>query len=114
MSEERRRGKRIHLVHYLRIFDAKTGDPLGNLADITPTGLKMLSEFPLEVDKVYMLHMRLPRFLYDVEAIEFSAECVWSETDKDDPNLYATGFHAINIQETDKEIIKELIEIFMD
>ena len=114
MSEERRRGKRIHLVHYLRIFEADTGNPLGNLADITPSGLKMLSEFPLELGKVYKLHMRLPRFLYDVEAIEFSAECVWTEGDKDDPNLYATGFHAIDIQESDKEIIQELIEIFMD
>jgi len=66
-EQERRKIKRRFLSMYLQVFDASNGDFIGFLANISPTGLMLLSKVPITVHKKYGLEIRLS----DIEAAMF-------------------------------------------
>jgi hypothetical protein len=46
--QEKRKLKRRHLIYYLRVFEKNTDTLLGYLVDITPEGIMIMSESPVE------------------------------------------------------------------
>ncbi len=111
--QERRKFKRIHLIHYLTIFERDTNKLLGNLVDITPEGILIITEKPVEKGQVFHFRMNLPEDFTEAQELNFDVESVWCEVDIN-PDLFAVGYHLLNTPEEDIAIIYKLIEEYRD
>ncbi len=106
----RRKLKRRHLIYYLRLFDRNSEELVGHLVDITTEGLKVMSEYPLAVDKRFQFEMVLPEDM-GAERITFDATSVHCEEDIN-PEFYATGFRIDQIDSDHAELINQMIDEF--
>ncbi|NOX87971.1 MAG: PilZ domain-containing protein [Calditrichaeota bacterium] len=108
MGEQRKLHRR-HLIYYLRVFDRETGEVIGHLINITPEGIMVISENPLETNKTYKLKMDLPSDIFEKTEIEFDAESRWCKKDVN-PEFYDTGFSILNLSYHDGRLIERLID----
>lgn len=108
---ERRKLKRRHLIYYLRVFEQGTNKLMGHLVDLTQEGIMLISEDPIEVNKVYHLRMILPSRMGGKEEWLFDAESRWCKKDVN-PDFYDTGFQLLNLKQEGLEIISNLIQGF--
>ena len=111
MATERRRRERKHIVYYLAVFDRTTEKLIGHVVDITPEGLMVMSEEPIEINKQYDLKIQLFSLWTNTSDIEFNATCVWGKPSSNIDN-YESGFKIENISQNDIDTIKKLVEIF--
>lgn len=109
--KERRKVKRRYLLYYARIFDAKTRQQLGNLIDITPQGIMVLSPEPFQVGKKYHLQMELSEEVSTKAHMDLIGVARWSHPDID-PRLYNTGLKLVKLSAEDEEIIGQIISTF--
>jgi len=108
---ERRKFQRKHLIYYLRIFDRNTTRLIGHLVDITPEGVMLMSEEPIETNTTLQLRMGLPKEIKKSKEITFDAKSLWCKKDIN-PDFYDTGFELLDVPREVVEIIKRLIRDF--
>jgi hypothetical protein len=114
MEEERRQRERSHLIHYLRVFDNKSGIFLGNMVNLTQNGgVQLISEAPMMIGKQFELRMDFPPEEESGENIIFNAECRWCRTDIF-PELFAIGLRSIDIPPEKIRVFRNLIETYID
>jgi len=111
MFVEKRKLKRRHLIYYLRVFDQTTGELLGHLVNISPAGIMLIREEPLETEKQFHLGMKLPVDIFGKEELSFRAESVWCKRDVN-PAFFDVGFKILDLAWDDATVIKELIDRF--
>lgn len=110
---ERRKIERVHLIHYLRMFDRKDGSLVGNLVDITGEGIQFISEKPFVKDTLVPVRMDFPEEFMDRTFLEFDLQIKWSIVDQN-PDLFANGCSLINASPKIVQIIQALIETYRD
>ncbi len=110
---EKRKFNRVHLIHYLRLFDRKTGDLIGNLVDLTSEGLQLISEKPIENGTLLEIRMEFPEEVDGQQELQLNAEAVWCDH-KLDPDLFSVGCKLIPVTPTQVTIIRDLIENYQD
>jgi len=110
-SRERRREKRHHLIHYLRIFDRHSGTELGNLVNINTSGVMIISGNPITEGTLLELSMDFPEEFEGRRYLEFDARSVWVRVDEN-PDWFAIGLKSTNISVEDLELLKRLIEFY--
>ncbi len=93
---ENRKFNRIHLIHYLRLFDRKSGDLIGNLVDLTSEGLQLISEKAIEPGKLLEIRMEFPEEVDGEQEVQINAESVWCDHQLD-PDLFSVGCKLIPI-----------------
>lgn len=111
--QERRRFARIHLIHYLMIFDRETNRLLGNLVDVSPDGLLMIAENPLETATLKHLRMNFPEEILQHQSLEFEAEVIWCKVDIN-PDLFAIGLKLTEAQSEHQKLIQALVDEYRD
>jgi hypothetical protein len=111
--EERRKLERSRLIHYLMIYERGNEHPIGNLVDITPAGIMVITEKPLPVNASLQLQMNFPEEVAGKRKLDFFATTVWRKTDIN-PDLFANGLRLDKITQEDIDIIEALIEEFRD
>ncbi len=109
--EEKRKTTRRYLLYYMRIYDVATRQQVGNLVDITPRGIMIVSDHAIPEGQIRKLRMELTPEVADKPYMEFSAVSRWSKPDID-PNMYNTGFEIIDLQPDDSKIILRIVEEF--
>jgi len=109
MSIEARAYKRRHLIYYLEVYDDETGDLIGHLVDLTTSGMKLISKKEIIPDKNFRLGMMLPEEYFKEGVLKIEARSMWSRKDVN-PDFYAVGFKAYDIDEKAAELINSLIE----
>ena len=110
---EKRKFSRVHLIHYLRMFDRKTGELIGNLVDLTAEGLQLISETPLEPGKILEIRMEFPEDLDGRQEMQINAEVVWCDHQLD-PDLFSVGCRLLPVTPSQLTIIRELIDNYQD
>jgi len=108
---ERRKLRRRHLIYYLRVFERGSGRLVGHLVDITTEGVMLLSEEPIETERVFYFRMTLPAEIRKSAHLTFNAKSIWCKQD-DSPDFYATGFSFEEITSEDKLVIENLIQAY--
>ena len=107
---EKRKVKRKRLPYYLRVFDAKTNEPIGDASNISTEGMMLISNHPIATYATYRLKMVLPTVIPGKEYLEFSAESRWWEkgyiTD-----TYNVGFQFKDISKECSQTIDRLMKI---
>lgn len=111
MNENRRGVPRRHLAIDLGVYDADTGDQLGDLVDIHPNGLMITGEHHLEPGARRRLQVRLPQPVNGQHRFEFAATVAWSGNDVY-PGVYDTGFRDLRVDPLQREKLEVLIEQF--
>ncbi len=110
---EKRKFNRIHLIHYLRLFDRKTGDLIGNLVDLTSEGLQLISEKPYENGTLLEIRMEFPEVIDGQQELRLNAVTVWCDHELD-PDLFSVGCKLIPVTPTNVTLIRDLIENYQD
>jgi PilZ domain len=106
---DRRKIKRRYLMYYSRVYVAE--NLIGHLVDITPQGAMLISEKPVETDKIVKLRMELSADVTDRPFMEFIAKSLWCRPDID-PNFYNTGFELLGVSQSEIEIIEKIVEAY--
>ncbi|MDR0362127.1 MAG: PilZ domain-containing protein [Planctomycetota bacterium] len=107
-SNNQRRMRRHYLIYYLRVFDRDTGAILGHLVDITPKGIMILRDSPIEVGNKYSLRLRWRNSVGRLQVAEFEGECKWCRPDVN-PDFYGAGFAISAASDEHVKAIAELI-----
>jgi hypothetical protein len=111
--QERRKIERIHLIHYLRMFNREDGSLTGNLVDITGEGIQFISENPHEKETILKTRMDFPEEFMGLNFLEFDVEIKWCKVDQN-PDLFAVGCKLLKIKSSEVEVIQALIDMYRD
>jgi hypothetical protein len=111
MQRDKRQVERKYLVFYLRVFDGLGNKVMGHLVNISSNGIMLLSDFPIPINEVYKLRMRLPHELVEKNEIILNATSRWCKNDTN-PEFYVTGFQLNDISPTLRNTILSMIDEF--
>jgi hypothetical protein len=106
--ESQRGYKRSSLLFYLQVAIRSTGKPVGRLVDITPEGIRLVSEEEIPNNTKFELRVILPEGFSGGEYLDIDAKSVWSKRTAN-PKLFESGFVLINGTEEQSELIENLI-----
>lgn len=108
---QRREQTRRHLLMYLKAFDISTDKFIGRLIDLTSNGLMILTENPIEINKIYLIKVELPEAIDGKSDITFDAKCMRCENDVNS-DYFDAGFQIINLDAEEENMISKLIVRF--
>lgn len=109
MSDDRRKLQRKYLTFFGRVFDRKTGQLIGQMADVTPEGAMIISGRPLDIDQDYQLRLDLPDTIFEQAHMDIDARSVWCQPDLE-PSLFNTGFQLFNMTPEKVAIVEKIIK----
>jgi hypothetical protein len=109
--KDKRKTKRRFLLYYMRVYDNRTHQQIGNLVDITPDGVMLISATPIPEKQVLPLRLELSSEVADKPFMDFIALSKWCRPDVD-PNQYNIGFEITEIAKDDEKIIQKIITEF--
>ena len=109
--QDRRESGRRHLLYYLDVIDESTGELLGQLGDITPDGLLVISSQPLGMEEERNLRVKLPRVreFSNADLVVRVAPC-WKSPDVN-PDLFCSGFQFVDPDDGVRNNVEQLIRI---
>ncbi|MDR1612267.1 MAG: PilZ domain-containing protein [Planctomycetota bacterium] len=107
-GSDQRRLRRHYLIYYLRVFDRQTGSVIGHLVDITPNGIMILRDSPIEIGGKYSLRLRWRNSVGRLQVVDFEGECKWCRPDVN-PDFYGAGFSVSADSDAHVQAISELI-----
>ncbi len=102
--------RRHYLIYYLRVFDRETGVVIGHLVDITPKGIMIIRDAPIEVGTELHLRLRWRNSSGRLQMADFTGECRWCKPDVN-PDFYGAGFA---ISAANEEHIKAISGLIND
>lgn len=108
MGKTKYRSPRRHLIYFSVVHDRDNKSFEGHLADITKTGLMVISKEKVELEKQFHLEIILPEEMDGRDRINFVAKTIWCKKDVN-PDYYATGLEIEEINIVDEELIEYLI-----
>lgn len=103
-----RRIKRRHLFYYLQVKEVQTRKLIGYLVDITPFGLRLVSDQPFEPNLETELCMHLPDEMGKKKSISFHAKSIWKGKDVNS-DFWAIGFEIGELGRETLQIIEDMI-----
>ncbi len=107
--EDRRQYKRTELVTYARVYDNDSGDFLGYVCDMSPSGLMTINTDCTEADKKITLRIEVPPLPVSAKTwMYISARSAWCQPDLD-PQKFNIGWQFLSTTVEDQEIISEIL-----
>lgn len=106
----RRTGKRSHLLYYLPVFNAASGERIGVLADISAGGLLIVGHQsqPLGAHLRLRIEGEEGSKLAGEIGLTIDAEVRWSAQDVN-PSYVATGMRFISLDEQTQQHLEEIL-----
>ncbi|MDF1643073.1 MAG: PilZ domain-containing protein [Pseudomonadales bacterium] len=90
------------------VVDLDSGENIGSLLNISISGLMLLSQSPIELDKLYRLEIRLTSKINGKSVLQVGADALWNNALSGDQYFW-TGFQIIDISENDLTIIRQFL-----
>jgi PilZ domain len=106
----RRKRERQACSLYIQFMDNRTGELVGDLADISREGFMLESVKPIPLNADFSFGITLPPEISRKPFIVFTARSRWSLPDRIDTRLYNTGFQILKMDPGDTQAIELLIE----
>ncbi len=106
-----RRLERAHLIYFLRVFDAMSGDLLGQMVDLTSDGIMVIGESAIIPRQKYRLRMDLPRNVAIGQHLTLDVQCKWCRRDPS-ADFYSMGFHILDMSPQAHQIVDQLVQKF--
>jgi len=96
----------------LLVYDLHSGLPMGQILDMSARGMKMMTEDPVAVNRVYYCRVPLDKKIKGREEVFFDAECRWCML-SEETCWFNSGYILRFPSPTDAEIVHELIRTWM-
>ena len=106
-NDDQRRLTRVSIPDHPQIFDAHSGEAIGQIVNLSIEGLMMMSPSPVRPGTVLQLRIPLHCCEKTIE-IQVGVESLWCD-DTDESGLCWTGFQIIDISPEHREIISILV-----
>jgi PilZ domain len=110
MEEKRKIGRR-YLLYYMRVYNAKTREQIGNLVDITPQGIMILSESIIPPGTTLRLQLELSDDISDKPYIEIPVRSKWCKPDIN-PRTNDVGFEILELSAEDAKIVQRVVQSY--
>ena len=111
-GSDRRDRKRRTLSLYLPFLNRQTGEPTGNLADLSPGGFMLESTKPIPLNMDFSFRVDLPPDVAGQTSLILTARSLWNRRDPVDARLYDTGFEITEMHPGDVRTLEILVERF--
>ncbi len=109
--KERRKYKRTALITYSRVYDRDTGEFLGYVCDMSPSGLMTINQDKVAPERKAILRIEVPPLpLPAKDWLVLPARAVWSQDDAADPEKFNTGWQFLATTPEDQEIIAAILQ----
>jgi hypothetical protein len=108
-SERRKRGRRSTSL-YLRFMNNRTGELVGDLADVSPDGFMLESFKPIPLNTEFSFRIDLPPDISYKGSIVFTAQSRWSKVDSLDTRMYDVGFEIVKIDPGDTQVFQQIFD----
>jgi len=109
MTSENRKSPRIEIDQPIQVRDLAQDMALGNLVNLSNSGLMILTTHQIPISHVFQLEMQLSFSDNSEKKIIFGAESLWSQ-ETSIPEHEWVGFHVIDISDEDQQILDRMIE----
>jgi len=109
-TKERRKYKRRNLIFYIPVIETGAHRTLGRIADISPKGFKLDSEYQIPLEKDFHLGLNTTPEIADIDFIGFVARSKWCQADAIEPCQYYVGFDIIDIDPHAAEIVQCIVD----
>lgn len=107
MSDNRRRLERKPVEVSVVAHNGIDDEPLGKLVNIHEEGLMIMSEGPLETEKIYQLELVLNEAIDQQNSIPLVADCLWQSPASTDGS-YWVGFKIVEVSNKSIALIERL------
>lgn len=107
---ERRKRERRSCSLYVAFINNRTGEPVGDLADISRDGFKLESPKPIPLNTEFSFRVDLPPEISQKPFIVFTALSLWSRPDPIDGRLTDTGFEIMRMDPSDARAFELLYD----
>ena len=111
MMEEKRRIKRHQLPQFLEVYNRVTDRPIGNIVNVSPHGMMLVSKSQLMPHAVFSLRIKVPGAGKRSKNLDFEALSHWSRPDVT-PGFFDTGFSFSKTSTDISELTTALTEYF--
>ena len=108
-SDRRKLGRRSTSFS-LQFMNNRTGELVGDLADVSRDGFMLESFKPIPLNAEFSFRIDLPPDISNKQSIVFTARSRWSQTDPIDRRLYDVGFEIINIDPGDTQVFQQIFD----
>jgi hypothetical protein len=107
---ERRKGQRRSTSLYVQFIDNRTGELIGDLADMSHEGFRLESMKQIPRNAEFSFRVDLPPEISQKPFIIISARSLWSRPDPIDGRLFDTGFEITRMDPGDARAFGLLYE----
>ena len=107
-AKDRRKLARIVLDRELLVFDLQASEKAGVLGNINVSGMMLISNRLVQPEQVYSFDLTLPEAIGGKATLSLQADCLWAGAGDED-GQYIAGFQFVNISDTDRERVAQLI-----
>jgi hypothetical protein len=101
---------RVPVSTEIRVWDDFADEPLGRLGNLSYGGLLLIADRRLPLDAVYQIRIEVPDASRAVEPLSLGVETLWSQG-PDGGRPCWVGMRIIDMSETDKGRLRELMEL---
>lgn len=106
---EHRRSKRRNPETPVPVFNTMTGEPIGQIGNLSPDGMMLIASRELRADALYQFSFPLPLEHHAPIEIEVGMHEQWSEP-ASVPGQYWAGFRIVSISAEDQELLNEWVD----
>jgi hypothetical protein len=103
----RRESVRFELDKRMEVFELRSYRKMGELADLSIQGLRLVTDHPIAKGEIVGCRVRLFKRIFQQDFIYFEARCMWNRKRKD--GKCESGYRFVNIGHQDVAIILHLI-----
>ncbi len=107
---ERRKEPRIPIGVPLPVIDQGSGDPLGELVNLSCHGMMLLSPRPIEINRIFQVTIPLPSRFSD-PVLTLGVESLWLEAGESRERFWV-GFQIIDCSPQMAVVVEELLREF--
>lgn len=108
-AAESRRKKRHELSKPIPVVDTLSGETLGTLANLTIEGMLVLSNKPLDANRIYQVELAFPAAVAGADSVSVGIDCLWAKQGET-PELNWAGCEIIDADADTVAIIGQLID----
>ena len=108
-TEESRRSRRRRVDERVEVLDMMTEQPIGQLGNVSESGLLLLANGSLHDDCLYQLRFTLSDRLGQRSVFEVGVHLLW-HNGQAPPGQAWTGFRFLSLEDTQLERLREWID----
>jgi hypothetical protein len=94
----------------MRFMNDRTGELVGDLADVSPDGFRLEGSKPIQVNAEFPFRIDLPPEISQKPCIVFTARSRWSLPHRFDGRLYEAGFEIMKMDPSDSHVFELIFD----